>query len=44
MFQYEYLKNIHKKANIGNLIKKYSGHFNSEYIIYAYDKFQLESI
>ena len=21
MFQYEYLKNIHKKANIGNVIK-----------------------
>ena len=44
MFQYEYLKNIHKKTNIGNVMKKCSGQFNTEHIIYAYDEFQLESI
>ena len=44
MFQYEYLTNIHKKAIIGNLVKKYCGKFYTEYNFYAYDEFQPESI
>ena len=44
MFQYEYLKNIHKKATIGNVIKKCIVQFNTKCIIYAYDEFRLESI
>ena len=44
MFQDEHLTNIHKKAIIGNLIKKYCGKFYTEYNIYAYDEFQPESI
>ena len=31
MFQDEHLTNIHKKAIIGNLIKKYCGKFYTEY-------------
>ena len=44
MFQDEHLTNIHKKAIIGNLIKRYCGKFYTEYNIYAYDEFQPESI
>ena len=44
MFQDEHPTNIHKKAIIGNLMKKYCGKFYTEYNIYAYDEFQPESI
>ena len=33
-----------KKATIGNFIKKCFGKFYTQYIIYAYDKFQPEFI
>ena len=44
MFQDENPTNVHKKAIIGNFIKICCGKFDIEYIIYAYDEFQLESI
>ena len=40
MFQYEHLTNIHKKAIIGNFVRKCCG----EYIVYAYDDFQPDYI
>ena len=44
MLQDEHLTNVHKKATIGNFIKKCFGKFYTQYIIYAYDKFQPEFI
>ena len=44
MFQDEHPTNVHEKAIIGNFMKKCCGKFYTEYIIYAYGKFQPESI